>query len=250
MSGDITAWSYPGPGSTTATVVFCIQPNIRKDLPSGTFSGGLTLSDPRVVAHGDIPISISLKYTNREAVYVFALAVCALASLYVYFLRRPQLGRKKTPDEPTDDTPVLRWGFDTVFGYWRFVTGSLGILTIAAGFTAATAALSARVSTAKRGMAAISRTGSRWEVHSAHCFRGWGNRRKAGPETMRHPQAGQSRSLCLAGVGPVASGPIVRATFGSPGHEQARTAAVNRSEPAGLPGRGPGGVGAAESCRG
>jgi len=66
VSGDITAWSYPGPGSTTATVVFCIQPNIRKDLPSGTFSGGLTLSDPRVVTT-EIPISISLKYTNREA---------------------------------------------------------------------------------------------------------------------------------------------------------------------------------------
>ncbi len=143
VSGDITAWSYPGPGSTTATVVFCIQPNIRKDLPSGTFSGGLTLSDPRVKTT-EIPISFSLKYTNREAVYVFALAVCALASLYVYFLRRPQLGRKKTPDEPTDDTPVLRWGFDFVFGYWKFVTGSLGILTIAAGFTAATAALSAQ----------------------------------------------------------------------------------------------------------
>ena len=75
---------------------------------------------------------------------MFALAVCALASLYVYFLRRPAAGRKKTPDEPTDDTPVLRWGFDFVFGYWKFVTGSLGILTIAAGFTAATAALSAQ----------------------------------------------------------------------------------------------------------
>lgn len=130
----VEAWARLTPDRSVGTIYVCVNNRI---IP-GTFSGAVAFADPRL-ARVVVPVSLTRSYPNVEKVAIVGLAVCLLASMYVFFLRLP----KKLLDD-SDGRTALRWPFTFIKGYWEFATDMLGIITIVAGGAAAVAAFTAQ----------------------------------------------------------------------------------------------------------
>lgn len=164
----VQAWAFVNADLKTASAYFCLRPEVRSKVPSGTFNGQLIVNDSRV-APLVIPVTISTSYTQRHIVVFVGIAVCLLTSLYTFLLRSPRRTVRPGQDEgSSDDTevsdpnttvpapgyatsvaeiedgPILRWNFQFFVDYYRFVTSTQGVVTMVVGFAAAVTAFTAQ----------------------------------------------------------------------------------------------------------
>lgn len=134
---EIRSWASLDNSRRSGSITLCFPPAKRIDGPSGAFAGNLLVTDTRL-QRAEIPVTINLAYPKRDRVVFVGLAVCLLASMYVFFLRRPDLDDEFAA---TGDR-MLRMNFSFFLGYWRFATSVLGVITIAAGLLGAAGAFS------------------------------------------------------------------------------------------------------------
>lgn len=85
-------------------------------------------------------MTVSASYPKRQNVFLGWALVCLLTSFYVFFLRD---GTPHDNQKPPSDA-VLRWDLGFLRRYWTYMTGILGILTMVAGLTAASAVFVSR----------------------------------------------------------------------------------------------------------
>ncbi len=135
----VKVWAVLDRSGNTGTAYLCISPGARERAPWGTFSGNLMFEDSRLEPT-TVPITVTASYPRIHIVAVVGLAVCLLASLYVFFLRD---GTDRDRVVAGGDA-ALRWPFGFVARYWRYTTEMVGVLTVASGLIAATAAFTAQ----------------------------------------------------------------------------------------------------------
>lgn len=150
---EVKAWAVVDPDRRHGTVYLCLVPGERLSAPSGEFTGTLVVGSGRV-ERLDVPVTVTLAYARTTLVMLVGLAVALASSVYVYFLRRPELPELMVLGLVTDSNPrkdaeekaqrALRSSFGFWHGYWRWVSSASGAITVVAGLAGATTAFSAQ----------------------------------------------------------------------------------------------------------
>jgi hypothetical protein len=153
--GNIKAWAELDADRQHGTIYFCFVPEARTKAPSGEFNGSLVLASGRV-ERLEVPVTLTLSYTNTVLVIIVGLLIALVSSWYVYFLRRPELsagillGRPAAEEEAQQRADAewysraLRWSGGFWHGYWRWVTSATGAITVVAGMVGVVTAFSAQ----------------------------------------------------------------------------------------------------------
>jgi hypothetical protein len=142
VRADLVTWGWAVPDAKAGWVAFCIPPEERDQLAPGTYTGQIHLADSRLEPLV-VPISFSISYPHPGRVILVGLALCALATVYTYSLRRRDI--EKAANIAAMQNLALLWPPFTFWrGYFRWITELPGVLTVASGLAAASVAFAAQ----------------------------------------------------------------------------------------------------------